>query len=59
MKKLAAARSITLPVDGTEYAAIAEIPKAMQPSRLTDAMAESSERLGSAVSRPPTSTYAR
>lgn len=44
MHELALARSTVLPVDGTTYDAIAEIPKATHPSRLTAAIHHSSVR---------------
>ena len=59
VKALAAARSTMLPVDGTAYDAIAEMPKATQPRRLTAAIHHSSARRGRQAALPQTSTKAR
>src|SRR5262249_37420708 len=59
VNELALARSRALPVEGTTYDAIAEIPKATQPRRLTAATHHSSALRGRHAAPPQTSTYAR
>jgi hypothetical protein len=54
-----AARARTSPDDGTQNDAIAEMPNAMQPTRLTAAIFHSSVRLRVQSAWPQTSAYAR